>query len=91
MANEEKVKAKYGVKWFRVRSPRIPSYHLHPNASPQIWEYFLAASVIASRQGTATCFMITMHKNLNSFHRIEGVPTQHGLQAALAAPKPALE
>ncbi|KAL5336144.1 S-adenosyl-L-methionine-dependent methyltransferase [Aspergillus crustosus] len=49
----------------------------------RIWELFLAWSVIASRQGSATCFQIVVVKNLNSTHRINGVPTQFGLSAAL--------
>ncbi|KAF2842973.1 S-adenosyl-L-methionine-dependent methyltransferase [Patellaria atrata CBS 101060] len=53
----------------------------------RIWEYFLAYSTIISRQGSATCYQITMVKNVNSTHRIEGVPTQYGLHAALAAAK----
>jgi hypothetical protein len=50
----------------------------------QIWQYFLAYSTIASRQGTATDYMITLVKNLNSTHRVDGIPTQFGLTAALA-------
>jgi len=53
----------------------------------QIWEYFLAYSTIISRQGSATCFQLTMVKNINSTHRIEGVPSQFGLEGALAASK----
>ncbi|KAF2185010.1 S-adenosyl-L-methionine-dependent methyltransferase [Zopfia rhizophila CBS 207.26] len=53
----------------------------------RIWEYFLAYSTIASRQGTATCYQITLVKNINSTHRIEGVETQFGLHGALAASK----
>ena len=53
----------------------------------QIWEYFLAYSTIISRQGSATCYQITMVKNINSTHRIEGVPSQFGLVGALAASK----
>ena len=49
----------------------------------QIWEFFLAYSTIISRQGSATCYQITLVKNLNSTHRIEGVPTQQGLSGAL--------
>ncbi|CAF9926106.1 MAG: Sphingolipid C9-methyltransferase 2 [Heterodermia speciosa] len=52
-----------------------------------IWEYFLAYSTIISRQGSASCYQITMVKNINSTHRIEGVPSQYGLQGALAASK----
>ncbi|KAG6848833.1 hypothetical protein H0H93_013656 [Arthromyces matolae] len=40
----------------------------------RVWVFFLAYSVITSRQGGASVFQITMHKNLNAFHRIEGVP-----------------
>lgn len=53
----------------------------------QIWEYFLAYSTIISRQGSATCYQITLVKNINSTHRVEGVPSQHGLLGALAASK----
>ncbi|EXJ91003.1 cyclopropane-fatty-acyl-phospholipid synthase [Capronia coronata CBS 617.96] len=69
IANQDKVKAKYGVRWYRI------------------WEFFLAYSTITSRQGGATCFQITLVKNLNSTHRIEGVKTQFGLHAALQAGK----
>lgn len=53
----------------------------------QIWEYFLAYSTIASRQGTATCFQIVLVKNINSTHRINGVGTQYGLAGSLAQAK----
>lgn len=48
----------------------------------RIWEFFLAYSTIISRQGSATVYMITCHKNLNAFHRVEGIPTQYGLSGA---------
>ncbi|KAH7131904.1 cyclopropane-fatty-acyl-phospholipid synthase, partial [Dendryphion nanum] len=51
----------------------------------RIWEYFLAYSTISSRQGTATCFQITLVKNINSTHRVEGINTQYNLHGALAA------
>ncbi|ERF77137.1 hypothetical protein EPUS_07678 [Endocarpon pusillum Z07020] len=51
----------------------------------RIWEYFLAYSTIISRQGSATCFQITLVKNINSTHRVEGIPSQFGLAGALAA------
>jgi cyclopropane fatty-acyl-phospholipid synthase-like methyltransferase len=73
IANQDKVKAKYGERWYRI------------------WEFFLAYSTIVSRQGSATCFQIMLVKNLNSTHRIEGVPTQFGLHAALKAGKLRLE
>jgi len=60
----------------------------HPLTFPQIWEYFLASSTITSRQGGATCYQITLVKNINSTHRITGVPTQFNLSGALASGKP---
>jgi hypothetical protein len=51
----------------------------------QIWQLFFAWSVIASRQGSATCFQILVVKNINSNHRINGVHSQYGLSAALTA------
>ncbi|KAI9781946.1 MAG: Sphingolipid C9-methyltransferase 2 [Geoglossum umbratile] len=53
----------------------------------RIWELFLAWSTIVSRQGSATCFQITLVKNLNSTHRVEGIPSQFSLAGALAAYK----
>jgi len=59
------------------------------NCLLQIWEYFLAYSTITSRQGGATCYQITLVKNINSTHRIEGISTQFALQGALAKAKAA--
>jgi len=55
----------------------------------QIWEYFLAYSTITSRQGGATCYQITLVKNINSTHRVEGINSQFGLKGALDASKTA--
>lgn len=88
MANKEKVEAKYGNRWFRVRLLSSSNLcTLCTDISSQIWEYFLAYSTIISRQGSATCYQITLVKNINSTHRIEGVPSQFGLTGALAASK----
>lgn len=51
----------------------------------QIWEFFLAYSTIISRQGGASCYQITLVKNINSTHRVEGIPSQWGLRGALEA------
>ncbi|KAJ8611600.1 hypothetical protein MRB53_037903 [Persea americana] len=53
----------------------------------RIWEYFLAYSTIIPRQGSANVFQIRLVKNLNSVHRVEQVPTQFALTAALATSK----
>lgn len=55
----------------------------------KIWKYFLATATISSRQGSATCYQITLVKNLNSVHRIDGVPTQYSLPGALEASRKA--
>ena len=49
----------------------------------RIWEYFLAYSTIIARQGSATCYQITLVKNLNCTHRVEGIPSQFGIHGAL--------
>jgi cyclopropane fatty-acyl-phospholipid synthase-like methyltransferase len=40
----------------------------------RIWVFFLAYAVIAPRQGSVSVFQFTLHKNLNAYHRIMGVP-----------------
>ncbi|KAK4056671.1 hypothetical protein OIO90_002223 [Microbotryomycetes sp. JL221] len=45
----------------------------------RIWLYFLASATIASRQGSASIFQITCHKNLSGYHRIEGIPSHSSL------------
>ncbi|KAJ7176493.1 sphingolipid C9-methyltransferase [Mycena filopes] len=47
------------------------------------WAFFLAWSTIASRQGTASVFQITMHKNLNAYHRIQGAANHAGVHVKL--------
>ena len=49
----------------------------------RIWEFFLSSSVVASRNGTATCYQFVLRKNLNSYRRINYVPKQQGLQGAI--------
>lgn len=49
----------------------------------RIWEYFLASGTISSRQGTATCYQMTLVKNLNSTQRTIGIPTQFAISGAL--------
>ncbi|KIY66324.1 sphingolipid C9-methyltransferase [Cylindrobasidium torrendii FP15055 ss-10] len=49
----------------------------------RIWAFFLAWAVIASRQGSASVFQITLHKNLNAYHRIEGVKNHTSIHVPL--------
>ncbi|WXC58312.1 hypothetical protein SNK03_004209 [Fusarium graminearum] len=55
----------------------------------KIWKYFLASATTSSRQGSATCYQITLVKNINSVRRIDGVSTQFALSTALEASKKA--
>ncbi|GAA5983460.1 hypothetical protein JCM10908_000294 [Rhodotorula pacifica] len=50
----------------------------------RVWLYFLASSVITSRQGGASVFQITLHKNLNGFHRIDLVNDHTNIHPKLA-------
>ncbi|TFK37069.1 sphingolipid C9-methyltransferase [Crucibulum laeve] len=49
----------------------------------RVWVFFLAYSTIISRHGGCSVFQITMHKNLNAFHRIEGVPNHASIHVKL--------
>ncbi|KAK9245500.1 hypothetical protein V1506DRAFT_506422 [Lipomyces tetrasporus] len=46
----------------------------------RIWEHFLAYSTIISRQGSASCFQIILHQNLNAYHRWKIFPSQFGVK-----------
>lgn len=45
----------------------------------KIWEYFLASSTITARQSGATCFQFVLRKNINSYQRINYVPSMYGI------------
>ncbi|KAF8634688.1 hypothetical protein AX17_004125 [Amanita inopinata Kibby_2008] len=49
----------------------------------RIWVFFLAYSTIISRQGSASVFQITMHKNLNAYHRVKGVTNHASIHVKL--------
>lgn len=66
----------------RLLSLTLTSRERRPNL--QTWLYFLASSVITSRQGGASCFQITLHKNLNKYHRVEDIPAHSSLHPQLA-------
>ncbi|GAA5885901.1 hypothetical protein JCM6882_004195 [Rhodosporidiobolus microsporus] len=43
------------------------------------WLFFLASSTIVSREGGASVFQITLHKNLKGYHRVEDIPSHSSL------------
>lgn len=53
----------------------------------RIWKYFLASSVITSRQGGATCYQFVLRKNINSYHRVNYIPAQEGLLGPISRKK----
>ncbi|AOW03205.1 S-adenosyl-L-methionine-dependent methyltransferase [Yarrowia lipolytica] len=46
----------------------------------RIWEFFLASSVITSRQGGAAAHQYVFRKNINKRHAVEDIPTHWGLK-----------
>ncbi|OCB90670.1 sphingolipid C9-methyltransferase [Sanghuangporus baumii] len=72
VSNKDKVIDAYGERWYRI------------------WVFFLAYSTIISRrktdlsyyyfsQGSFSLFQLTLRKNLNAVHRIEGIPSHTSL------------
>ncbi|KAG2142927.1 hypothetical protein DEU56DRAFT_733564, partial [Suillus clintonianus] len=45
-----------------------------------IWVFFLTYSTIISCQGSFSVFQLTLHKNLNAYHRVLGVENRWSLQ-----------
>ncbi|OHW90201.1 cyclopropane-fatty-acyl-phospholipid synthase [Colletotrichum incanum] len=78
LANESDVTDAYGLRWFKlqlIRAPRSGNISSHRAA-------------ISSRQGSATCYQITLVKNINSAHRIlRSLRAISALSAALEARK----
>jgi len=53
--------------WQKNRKPIEAKYGVRMY---RLWNFFLAWSTIIARQGSATCFQITAHKNSNAFNRL---------------------
>jgi cyclopropane fatty-acyl-phospholipid synthase-like methyltransferase len=49
----------------------------------RLWGLFLAWSTIISRQGSCSVFQLTLHKNLNAFHRVEGIKDHAGIKVSM--------
>lgn len=76
VSNKDKIAEKYGERsafclFVNVQSDADTSV----TRWYRIWVFFLAYSTIISRQGSASVFQLTLHKNLNAYHRINGVPS----------------
>ncbi|KAG5987430.1 Sphingolipid C9-methyltransferase 2 [Claviceps pusilla] len=66
--------------WIGNRDKVVAKYG---NRWYRIWEFFLAYSTIISRQGSASCYQLTLVKNINSTHRVEGIDSHFSLSGAL--------
>ena len=54
----------------------LRSSQTYPSSLCRLWRLFLAWSTIASRRGTATCWMICCHKVTDSFDRSKMIKNQ---------------
>ena len=41
-------------------------------------------TISVARQGSSSAFQITVHKNLNGFHRVEGIESHTSLKAPVS-------
>lgn len=46
----------------------------------RVWVNFLASAIIIARNGGCSVFQLTLHKNLNSYPRVEGVKNHASIQ-----------
>lgn len=69
MSNKSEIIAKYGERSLPL------SESVSNNRWFRIWEFFLAYSTIISRQGSATCYQIVLHKVLTR-HAVADVESQ---------------
>ncbi|KAJ3123321.1 hypothetical protein HK098_002012 [Nowakowskiella sp. JEL0407] len=56
------------VNWLKNKDTIVKSYGTRWY---RIWEFFLAYSSVIARQGSATCYQLVCHKNLNSVDRTQ--------------------
>lgn len=81
VSNKDKVVEAYGERWYRIwvfflaYSIIIVRYAVGPACSLPL--YHDVDRIISSfcRQGGTSVFQFTLHKNLNAYHRINGVPS----------------
>lgn len=63
--------------WLSNKDKVVPKYG---ERVYRIWLFFLAWSVIIARHGGSGLFQLTLHKNLNAYHRIEGVKNHSSIK-----------
>jgi|EP00519_Triparma_laevis_P007944 cyclopropane fatty-acyl-phospholipid synthase-like methyltransferase len=64
-------------EWYKNWMKNEPSLSSkYPGSLCRLWRLFLAWSTIASRRGTATCWMICCHKQLDQFDRSKMIKNQ---------------
>jgi hypothetical protein len=83
LSNKDAIVAKYGDKWFRTWA-----FFLAWSTIASRWVPFFVLGIhqlfyAMSSQGTAAVFQITMHKNLNAYHRMLGAANHGGIHVKL--------
>lgn len=67
---------RWAQNWESNKDAIVAKYGAH---TYRMWQFFLWSSVIVAREGGSSVFQFTLHKNLNAFHRVEGVKSHGGL------------
>ncbi|KAF9504272.1 hypothetical protein BS47DRAFT_1386281 [Hydnum rufescens UP504] len=88
LANEDKVVEKYGRRMFRLWtfflgwSTIVARYDIYPFHVLPLQEDHLDLRLQLFSEGGSSVFQITLHKNLNAYPRIEGVPSHTSIHGA---------
>ena len=67
-------------EWKRNEFEGLKIGEKYPQQLCRLWRLFLAWSTLASRRGSATCWMITSHKQLDAFDRSKMIKNQGNSQ-----------
>ena len=81
VSNKEKVIEVYGERWYRIWVFFL-AYSTITSRYVSCTSNFIKGDLTPSAsysQGGASVFQITLHKNLNAFHRILGVPSHNSI------------
>jgi hypothetical protein len=74
VSNKDKVVQAYGDRWYRVWVFFLAWSTIISRLARFVFSTrYAVTNAHLSRQGSASLFQITLHKNLNAYHRINGV------------------
>ena len=82
VSNKSRVIGKYGERWYRIWV-----FFLAYSTIISRYDYSFYSDdnmhIFYNRQGSASVFQITMHKNLNAYHRVKGVANHSSIYVKL--------